>query len=864
MSDGILLFTNDNGAGGASSGDYVKDEFRDTALPPSSNAGLSSTVSTNPLNQFFGNSVTPRWMAKTLWVKDLQIIENQGLWLDNQPTYKIIWHEDYPGVEGYCYGSPELSLGNEQRSVKIRKRNGVIGVGGVIRRVQWILKPTQEGEIATAVPYVDGVSGAAIDYGAYNASLTFLSGTQAETVFNAYTYSTSNQTRDIHDYRLVPDRNNNLVVYGVVVYFEIDGQGIDLPGGDVYLDKTKLSPAGASLAFPSGYSTFLGGKAGLYLQSNGLVGMTTSFVPEFSSVCTGASGTNLLSVAAGTGGSFPAGTALYVANGATHYLGMVSSQSGDVLTMNATLPFALSNTCRSLFQAGHTFNLGASLWVESYNYSPSFNQRNLDANSDRFSQPGTTPLLQFSDPQLRYRVTGFTMAGVIGASIAPQLSGATFGVAFPSASVGRFEFSGRACALDFEFMVGASASLNATIVIDGLAFRSIGEAVPGPGFIRRRIFTNAGMGWHQVNMTPAAGITQVALTRVIAYEPGLFNGPTLGALAEIPIYQTLIPRQSESATLTAFGNVQRLYADNLYFKDIDLVNPWSRAISTSVAGGVNVAPPGAGSGNILSFQYFGTRFAMISQGSGPSLSLNVDGLTVAGATYNQWIGTTYAQGFHTVTMTDRDGLTNISAVDYVSNVGEVKNLMALTPTDTEGNGVRLWNQPNEPKQARPGDMWQNGPVAYQRLFGGWQRVNSNQPCCVIGATAAQSIPNGVQTALTRGAVSYDPFGMVSTSGITTSITVPSDGHYLVCVGVRFDNNATGIRNVFLSTGIRQFTNTAVPSSASVGNVQCSALFYDLKKGNVIVPSTFQNSGGALNTSTSEIDSNFLFCQRIGP
>lgn len=871
MSEGILLFENASGAGSAGTSEYVKDEFQDTALPASSNSGFSSTVSTNPLNQYFGNSVCPRWMTKTLWIKDLQVVDNKSLWINNKPTYKIIFHEDFQGVEGYCYGAASLNINNESRSVLLNGINDAIGVGGIIRRVQWLVKPGVSGSTNTATKYLDGSNGSTIDFTGIASNSTYaLRNDFAEVVYNAFTHATSDETRNIHDYRLIANQSGNLNVYGVVVYFNIDGSGLDLPGGDVYNDKNKLSPSGTSLAFPAGYSTFLGGKMGVFISSAGTFGLTSSFIPEYSAQCTGASGTNLLSVATGVGGSFPQGTGVYVQSGSTHYLGMVTQQSGDVLTVSPTLAFGLSNVCRSLLQAGYTFSLGASIWQESFNYSPNLNEGWIQASTP---VRGSTVvpvlnLLQFSDPQLRYRATGFTLSYTAGSAFSSALSGTTYGLQLSSTSL--FNFEGRASAMDFEFMVGSSSILHATFIIDGIAVTSLNESINSPSIIRRRIFTNAGMGWHSVQMSLGSSLGQVALTKVVGYEPKLFNGPTLGALAEIPIYQTLIIKNNVGASSVAFGNIQRLFADNLYLKLGGGDNQgwqFSSGSGATMAGGVIAAATDAA--DSMQLTYFGTQFAVI--GTGGSFSITFDGSPVAGASLNTWLQTSATLGFHTVVVTENtnDALgadLQISAVDYFSPVSEIKSLLKLTPTDLQSKAVSFYNQASEPTVARPGDIWQNGPLAYQKLFGGWQRVNANQPLCIVGATATQNFATSANIYKNFAYSYYDPFGMKGNEGGSFWFAVPSDGHYLVSANVQWSANATGIRSMILTSVDASQTWLVATEGAISGNaisVNGSAMFFDLKKGNRISVLVQQTSGATLGT-TGDAQTNWAYCMRIGP
>src|SRR4051812_42957796 len=103
-----MLFTNDAGAAGGAI-DYVKDVFSDVSLPPSSNSGLTDTASTNPLSDSFANDDVPRFAQKTLFIKDLVLIEDRSRWVLGKPTYRVIWNEDSPNVSGYVFGNISIS-----------------------------------------------------------------------------------------------------------------------------------------------------------------------------------------------------------------------------------------------------------------------------------------------------------------------------------------------------------------------------------------------------------------------------------------------------------------------------------------------------------------------------------------------------------------------------------------------------------------------------------------------------------------------------------------------------------------------------------------------------------------------------------
>ncbi len=872
-SEGILLFGNDSGGGGAGS-EYEKQNFVDTSVPANSNVGFSSTASRNPFNAFFGNDGAPKWMSKTLYIQDMVVVEDRSLWINGRTTYKIIWNESFPGVNGYAFGNVNVGGNVESKYLNINFVGDGFGVGGVIRRVQWLVKPSTGGT-ATAAQSVDGSGIGNIDFSSAVSGST----TQGKAIYNAYTHASTNETRDIHDYRLSANQAGNLIVYGVVVYFEVPASGIDCFAGNLFLDKTLLSPVGTTLAFPTaGTSNFLGGKAGVFLTQQAGFGITTSLVQDLQTPAIGNSLTNLVNVNSGLGGSFPQGTAIWCQNGATHYLGAVLSRSGDVLTVGPTLTQGVSNILHALFQAGHTFAISSTLFQQSWDYSPGVNQEPAQGPTFVFSRG----LLDYSDPQQRFRVWGATisMAFATGNSLSfnssPTLTilpGLTMGIAFPAAASGFIQIDGFMSGLELEFAAGISGSLNHTLVIDGLVTTSLNETLGGAGLFRKTVFTNGGYGWHSVRITAGAGSTQTMITRALAYEPSLTNGPTLGILAEIPLYMTFIQRDSAGATQIAFGNVQRLYADNLYWR-----GSWARSLSNlgNAAGGVIYTSTNVG--DIMQFSYFGTRYLITGVAAAASMTVAVNGVTDTGFTLNSWAGTGLTLGFQTVVLTSRVVTSkSVAAVDFYSPVGQVENLQAFTPTPEDAIGVRFFSQTSPPSGARPGDIWEldkNNSVAFQHIFGGWKRLNIGNPSCYVSNYATTfAVADNTEAPAQADTLNFDPYGMVTTigAGATLTFTIPADGDYEFKSCTTWVAAATGYRDLrlkVLKTGNEGaedlFVLSRVPGS-SVTNLILpgSIVLHNLKKGQKLVPALFQVSGAPTN-NVGDPASNWSQLTRIGP
>lgn len=705
-SQGILLFTTESAAGSASS-DYDKDAFQDISLPASNNSGLTSTVSTNPLGGYFANDLAPKWMAKTLWIKDLVRVEDRTLWINGRATYKILWNESFPGVDGYAFGAVQLQGTSESRYISINDIGDGCGVTGLIRRVQWIIRP--KSGTATATPSIDGSGLTQINFGGYTGLGTSFATTKP--TFNAYTTQSSNASADIHDHRLVADQSNNLEVVGAVVYFNIPGDGINCFGGTGFVDKVQTSPPGSSLVYPTGVSNLLGGVDSIFVNSNGIFGLTSSPTPGVAANCSGASGTNLLNVGIGTGASFPIGTGILIPDGASYYLGSITSVSGDVLTVSPTFATGVSNICSALFNAGASFAINYTTMEQAFSFQPGVDVRlPLGATGYPSEQP-----YSFSDSALRFRAWGSTLRLVSGASISTGLASATLGLLFPT-NTDFLQFEGRYSALEFEFMVGQSALLSATLSIDGMYAQGITVPLSGPTVYRRSIFANGANGFHSVRYAET-GSTNVLLTRITGYRPKTYQGPSYGLLAEIPTGITFLTRNAQNASLMAFGNVTRVYSESIRCNGAS----WGSTAMLTASGGrflTTVAP-----GDYAEFQYFGTQFSLGGT-LGATFNLTVDGASTA-ASMDSWLGAGLTLGFHSVRLTHQGtSMLMLSRFDFLNPYHAVRNKQTYDPLANYSIMPRAWSQTSEPTNARLGDIWEldvANKVAYQKIFGGWQR-----------------------------------------------------------------------------------------------------------------------------------------------
>lgn len=877
MSEGILLFDNGGSGGGSSSNVYDQTSFADTSLPASNNTALTNTVGTNPFGAFFANDLAPKWMTKTLLIRDLVRVEDRSFWINGRPTYKIIWNDDFPGANGYLFGDIAINASVEAKSVQLQSVGDGFGVGGVIRRVQWLMKPPTSA--GTLQQYLDGTATTTLTLNTISSTDPVLNYPQ-KTFYSAYVHAANNETQDLHDYRITANTINTMEVYGAVVYYDITGDGINCFPGTGYLNKSQITPTGSSLVFPpAGISTLLGAIYGVYVNNVGAFGLTSVSVPSTSSIAIGVVNTNLLSVSTGTGASFPVGSGVYAPlSGGSYYLGLVSNVSSDTLTVGPTLPVGISGTLTQFFKIGSSLSIPSSLYRRSLDYQPGVQNRGYGGTIVGTSigliagtiTPAPDLLTNLSSQTLDWRAWGFTMRLVNGSSLllpgqnGAGLSGQTLGL-FQTGVSSFLQIDGKFSAMEVEWMVGSSAALRASFILDGFAFGSDTEGTTMVnGLIRRTLFADAGVGQHSVRLS-WGGSTQVALTRVIGYKPTIANSNLVGLLAEIPVPQMFLARGSANGatlyqngnTTMALGNVKRVYADSLatssswgYVNGLD---------SPIAAGGVAIATNQAN--QTVSFQYFGTQYSVVGN-PGATVSISVDGTPdTTGQTFNTWLGTGLTLGFHSVVVTTEAAAftTTISAIDFLSPVGEITNLQNYTALKGFSSLVKSTISMIEPENARSGDIWvqsEANSVAYQRAFGGWQQMNLNPPRCTYYANGGQGIGGAAgDVPLIFDTRSYDGFSFLPFVGGTQFIT-PADGLYVGNIKISYlDKGTFNDRNIkFNGNFVNLIDRVWGGSFAAVDTVIGGAFQVYLTKNQPFFFSMFNGTSGSTLVVTSALES----------
>ncbi len=131
----------------------------------------------------------------------------------------------------------------------------------------------------------------------------------------------------------------------------------------------------------------------------------------------------------------------------------------------------------------------------------------------------------------------------------------------------------------------------------------------------------------------------------------------------------------------------------------------------------------------------------------------------------------------------------------------------------------------------------------------------NKPIALFTQTAAQSIPTGALTAIAFDTTTVDSYGGHSNTTNNTRYTAQVPGWYVPVITGSIVANATGVRYSTLAKNGSQLNFLSGPQVANASFVAATTAvgLVFLNAGDYLEGWTFQNSGGALNTSPT-------FCQ----
>jgi hypothetical protein len=140
--------------------------------------------------------------------------------------------------------------------------------------------------------------------------------------------------------------------------------------------------------------------------------------------------------------------------------------------------------------------------------------------------------------------------------------------------------------------------------------------------------------------------------------------------------------------------------------------------------------------------------------------------------------------------------------------------------------------------------WQEWDATNRRWV--WSRGSY----CRVYHNAAQSIPDNALTILAFNSEREDTDGVHSTVTNNSRLTPPV-GVYVVAASIRFANNATGYRGVFLKVNGATYISVGTVAAVNGNTTDVLTLSppYRFNGTDYVEVEVIQNSGGALNVAT---------------
>jgi len=628
-----LLFKNP-ASGQGSVLNFVQDTLPDESLPATNNSGLTDTAATNPQGNFFSDAFSVKFGSKRLMIKGYELESDRSKWIENKPTYKIIWDEDYPGVNGYAVGVPLDPVRLEDRKLQMLDPNAAIGVNGVMQNVSWLMAGAA-GTSAGVYPITDGVTGTAIFMGNKTAGAS-------ATPLNGYVHG-ANLSDDLHDFRIQSIlTGGDLTVAGVDVYF---GQSaIIIPSGKNYVNKYLINKTTGSTYGIDPHGSSMGCVQTIYETITGGFSAQVVHPDTIQSIAIGTNGTNLLAVSAGHGASFPAGVGIIVnsnmLSGSSYFITSVASVSTDTLTLGSTLPFGVSLGLVYRAWNGFSNSINASLMV----LADTIEFSKLALGVSQFISPTVNSKGEYG---LWVNNVGITASGF------SQMGAQYF------AGSGSIRLDGHFSALDFEAVGGGI--LNVQTYINGIPGATISLGLTGTA--KFPVMTDGPVGWNSVELRSGISMSPaVLLTKLNLYQ-GYAQGASFGNLATIRTNQALTVRPAQNASLMALGIQSRTYADSLKFASGTRLTGFSFACGVAWAGSSTQAFG-------FTHSFFGRAYGIIGT-AGSSYIASVDGSPVT-PTFGQM--NIVAEGWHTLGFLHKAGTSIIQAVDVAKTYRDIEIL----------------------------------------------------------------------------------------------------------------------------------------------------------------------------------------------
>jgi hypothetical protein len=382
------------------------------------------------------------------------------------------------------------------------------------------------------------------------------------------------------------------------------------------------------------------------LAANALAGFSLfpTSATTVTSIATGTTGTNLLTVLTGEGVNFSTGDGLVVQSGASYYVGSILQISTDTLTVSPTLPFGVSGFLYRSWQSGPTQAISSTLYenIKQFGFS----------NEENF----LNPLLH---PKARWAIWGVNIGTTTQTVAGPTFSIPANGINFIGAS-GFLQIEGYFNAADMQ--VNGVGIFGASILINGVPAYVVNTGQTG--IVNYSLLTNSGYKWNQIRIHAGQSISPTMLISSIGlYQRRFDTGVTYGLLSRVDTLEAYVPRTSDSSQ-NSLGTYCKLFSDQLYLK-----GGWTRATNVISPGGHFYS--GTSTNSVLRVGYYGKEFTLLGT-AGSSAILFLDGTSIA-VNFNSPI-TPSTEDWHVVQYQHQGGTSVIEGFEWKRSHAELDDL----------------------------------------------------------------------------------------------------------------------------------------------------------------------------------------------
>ena len=243
-----------------------------------------------------------------------------------------------------------------------------------------------------------------------------------------------------------------------------------------------------------------------------------------------------------------------------------------------------------------------------------------------------------------------------------------------------------------------------------------------------------------------------------------------------------------------------------------------------------------------------------------------------------WVTSDDANAIQNAIVDAKGDLISATAADTPARLAVGSNNQLLMADSSTATGLKWAIDPTQDLVTSAGDiLYGTGADTLTRLGIGsagqvltvssgipaWTTISTSPTFrgCRLTASGTQSISNNTSTNLTWNQESFDTDGFHDNATNNDRITIPTGlgGYYLVTATILWENNTTGIRNIYIQNSVPatlvSMTQGASNSGADGLSMTTNAIL-NLTAGTILRVNVFQNSGAARTVDKTSAVGNF--------